>query len=78
MTTPDELRERYRSLFSTPAGQVVLADLLARSNVFATTFNAENSHDTAYREGQRSVGLFLYNILAEQPDVRPKPEVAKE
>ena len=41
----------------------MLEDLKKRCSFETTTFVQGDSHDTAFREGQRSVVLFINNML---------------
>ena len=75
--TPDELKQAYRSLFASNDGKVVLNDLMARTSVYGVTFTPDNTHETAFKEGQRSVGLFLRSMLTVE-DVRDLPTQAEE
>lgn len=48
-----------RELFASPDGRVVLVELLGITGVLATSHVRGDSHDTAFNEGRRSVGLEL-------------------
>jgi hypothetical protein len=61
--TPAERDELYRLVFNGPDGEAVLDDLLAACAVNAQTYTKGDTHHTAYREGQRSIGLRLLSIL---------------
>lgn len=50
MRTPKELRARYKALFESDDGEVVLDDLRKRFHIFGTTFSTD-SHEQAYCEG---------------------------
>ena len=65
--TPDELRSAYREIFNTEAGQVILDDLARRFNIHATSFS-KDPYETAFREGQRDVVLFLQSATKEVSD----------
>lgn len=60
--TPDDLRNAYKLLFNTDDGKVVLEDLQRRFHIHGSTFSSEPT-DTAYREGQRTVVLFIQQML---------------
>ena len=60
--TPDDLRNAYKLLFDTDDGKVVLEDLQRRFHIHGSTFSSEPT-DTAYREGQRTVVLFIQQML---------------
>ncbi len=60
--TPLELKGAYKRLLETDDGEVVLKDLEHRFHINASTYSSEVT-DTAYREGQRTVVLFLKSML---------------
>ena len=64
--TPKELRETYRSVLMSEDGEKVMEDLAARFGLWKSSFTP-NSDETAFREGQRDVVLFLTNIIKDQP-----------
>ena len=64
--TIKELRAAYKVVLNSNDGQKVLKDLEARFHVDGTTFS-DNSNETAYREGQRTVVLFMKSMLKDQP-----------
>uniref|UniRef100_A0A6M3L953 Bbp19-like phage domain-containing protein n=1 Tax=viral metagenome TaxID=1070528 RepID=A0A6M3L953_9ZZZZ len=47
----------YKECFGTPAGQLVFRDIMEQCHVFASIYT--KSADIYYREGRRSVGLYL-------------------
>lgn len=53
----------YKTTFGSESGNKVLEDLKKRCSFETTTFVKGDSHDTAFREGQRSVVLFINNML---------------
>lgn len=63
--TPKELRETYRSVLMSEDGEKVMEDLGARFGLWKSSFTP-NSDETAFREGQRDVVLFLHNIMKDQ------------
>ncbi len=63
--TPKELRETYRSVLMSEDGEKVMEDLAARFGLWKSSFTP-NSDETAFREGQRDVVLFLHNIMKDQ------------
>lgn len=73
--TIEEMKENYKLIFKSDEGQIVFNDLQQRCHIFATT-HTENTHETAFREGQRSVVLFLINMLSDKPP--PKQETTEE
>jgi len=61
----EDLRNSYRLIFGANDGETVLADLQARFHCHSPSFSPD-SHETAFREGQRSVVLFIQNMLVKQ------------
>jgi len=55
-------REAYQLVFNSEEGQRVLEDLQKRFHIHGTVFSTEPT-DTAYREGQRTVVLFIQSML---------------
>ena len=65
--TPKELKETYRSVLMSEDGEKVMEDLGARFGLWKSSFTP-NSDETAFREGQRDVVLFLH---AQTKDQKP-------
>tara|TARA_R110002110_G_scaffold17679_1_gene75309 strand:- start:159 stop:380 length:222 start_codon:yes stop_codon:yes gene_type:complete len=63
---PEELRAAYKLILKSKDGERVLADLEARYHINGSTFSVDPC-ETAYREGQRTVVLFLKSMLKDQP-----------
>ena len=57
------LKEDFIINFGSEEGQRVLEDISIRCLERATTFSKENSHETAFLEGQRSILLFIKAML---------------
>jgi len=57
-----ELIKTYKRVFESSDGQEILEDLKKRCNVHSTSFS-KDSHETAFREGQRSVALLIEQML---------------
>tara|TARA_R100000278_G_scaffold118725_1_gene99549 strand:+ start:805 stop:1017 length:213 start_codon:yes stop_codon:yes gene_type:complete len=53
----------YKTTFGSESGQRVLEDLKKRCSFETTTFVKGDSHESAFLEGQRSMVLFLNNML---------------
>ena len=53
-----ELIKTYKRVFESSDGEAVLEDLKKRCNFHTTSF-VNDSHETAFREGQRSVVLLI-------------------
>lgn len=63
--TPEETRQLYKEVFTTVQGQMVLEDMGLRFCEHSSTFSVE-PNETAYREGQRTVVLFIKSMLRDQ------------
>ena len=58
-----ELQTDYKTIFNSDEGKRVLADLEKRCHFLSTTNIKGDSHESAYMEGQRSVLLFIKQML---------------
>jgi hypothetical protein len=58
-----KLREEYKTVFTSPAGEQVLSHLMRKFNVTSPTFTQGDSHMTAFREGQRHVVLTILKFI---------------
>ena len=58
-----QLKDDYKFIFNSEEGKRVLEDISIRCHERTTTFNKDNSHETAFLEGQRSILLFLKAML---------------
>ena len=58
-----QLREDYKVVFGSDEGKRVLEDISVRCHESTTTFSKDNSHETAFLEGQRSILIFLKAML---------------
>ena len=65
MIDPKDLRATYKSIFESEDGQIILEDLSRRFGVYRTSF-VPDSNETAFREGQRDVLLFLHSTLRDE------------
>ena len=54
----EDLRAAYKLTFNSKDGETILKDLEARYHINGSTFSPDAT-ETAYREGQRTVVLFL-------------------
>ena len=61
-----KLRENYQYIFETDEGKQVLTDLEKRCHYHSTTNVKGDSHESAYMEGQRSVLLFIKQMLQKE------------
>ena len=57
----------YQEVFTSGAGQKVLADLMERNFIFTSTQDSD-PHETAFREGRRAVILAILVRLKISPD----------
>lgn len=62
--SPEDLRASYKQALSSKDGQTILKDMEARFHMFGSTYSPDPT-ETAYREGQRTVVLFLNSMLQE-------------
>jgi len=58
-----KLIKNYKICFSSEEGKKVLFDLEKRCHEFVTTHDKSNSHESAFLEGQRSVLIFIKNMI---------------
>jgi hypothetical protein len=58
-----QLRDDYKTVFGADQGKRVLEDISRRCHESSTTFSKDNSHETAFLEGQRSISLFIKAML---------------
>ncbi len=65
----------YQQIFSTLAGQRVLADMMQVHHMLHSSFNPKSDSETAFREGERNTVLRILTILKTKPeDLRKKIE----
>lgn len=57
-----DLKEAYAFLFGETDGDLILQDLESRFHCHSPTFSAD-PYETAFREGQRSVVLFIKSMM---------------
>jgi len=58
-----QLQTDYKVIFNSNEGVRVMADLEKRCHFMTTTNIKGDSHESAYMEGQRSVLLFIKQML---------------
>ena len=58
-----ELISNYKTTFNTDTGKRVLEDLKKRSHFYSTSHVKGDSHESAFYEGQRSLVVFIENLL---------------
>ncbi len=61
-------KEDYETAFSSLEGQRVLADLMANFHMGRSSHAAGDSHETAFREGERHVVLHILNMTGKRSD----------
>ena len=67
-----KLREKYLQVFTQGTGEEILKDLEYRFHIHNTTMD-NDINNLAYLEGQRSVILFIKNMLKGENNGRRKP-----
>ena len=65
--TPEDLRTIYKVVLNNKDGEKIISDLEARFHFYGSTFSSD-PNETSYREGQRTVVLFLKSMLREQKE----------
>jgi len=55
-------RRAYRTVFDTPMGQEVIADLMRMGGFHASTFKPD-SHETSFNEGRRALVIYILHKL---------------
>ena len=58
-----KLIKDYKICFGSDEGKNILSDLSKRCHEFVTTHDKNNSHETAFLEGQRSVLIFMKGMI---------------
>ena len=58
-----QLQNDFKTVFNSDEGKRVIADLEKRCHFMTTTNIKGDSHESAYMEGQRSVLLFIKQML---------------
>jgi hypothetical protein len=59
-------RINYGLTFSTREGFDVIKDIMAFCHVMEISFYPENQHETAFREGERNVFLYILSQLSDE------------
>ena len=67
--TPEDTIELYKEVFTSVQGERVLEDLGVRFCEHSSTFSVD-PNETAYREGQRTVVLFIKAMLLETKTIQ--------
>ena len=72
--TPEEVMDLYKEVFTTVQGEQVLEDMGVRFCEHSSTFSSDPC-ETAYREGQRTVLLFIRSMIR---DRKPLEDIASD
>jgi hypothetical protein len=59
----------FKDVASTPHGRRLLRRILGECGIYRSSFAGEDTHSSAYREGQRSIGLSLLAQFEAAPDL---------
>ena len=62
MLTPEQVEVLYKEIFNSDSGKKVMEDLGKRFSMNSSTY-VPNSDETVYQEGQRSVVVFINNMM---------------
>lgn len=73
MLTPQQYKEIYKQLFKSAEGEKILEDLGKRFGMESTSY-IPNSDETIYREGQRSVLIFIHRIINDNKQIEENTE----
>lgn len=61
----EDLKTTYKTWLNTNDGKITLQDLEMRFHIHSPVYS-DDSHETAFREGQRTVVLFLRSMVQEE------------
>ena len=59
----NQLKADYKFIFNTEEGKRILDDLKKRCHFHSTTHVKGDSHESAFYEGQRSIVVFMENLI---------------
>ena len=59
----NQLKADYKFIFNTEEGKRILDDLKKRCQFHSTTHVKGDSHESAFYEGQRSMVVFMENLI---------------
>ena len=62
----EKRREDYKTVFASGAGQRVLADLMAQFHIGRSSHMSGDSHETAFREGERHAVLHILDMTGKR------------
>jgi len=63
----NEIHDSYRAVFDSPDGERVLEHLVKVGFVDISTHTPGDSHDTAYKEGKRSIVISILRFIERDP-----------
>jgi len=63
----NEIHDSYRAVFDSPDGERVLEHLIKVGYVDTTVHTPGDSHDTAYKEGKRSIVISILRFIERDP-----------
>lgn len=58
-----DLQQHFRNVFDSPSGPLVLAHLFDAFHGNTSCYARGDTHETAFREGQRDVQLYICRML---------------
>jgi hypothetical protein len=61
-------RDDYQTVFSSEAGNRVLADLMSTFHIGSSSHVSGDSHETSFREGERHVILHIMHKISKRSD----------
>ena len=64
--SPDDLRAAYKFILESNDGEAIMEDMELRFHMRTPVFS-NDPYETAFRDGQRSVVLFMQNMLKDRP-----------
>lgn len=62
-----DLHHAYRDFLASPAGQIVLADLIRHFGYTTRSTVGRDTHETYCNEGRRSVLLYIDRVMSTDP-----------
>lgn len=65
---PSQRRRDYEQIFESEAGKRILADMVRYAHILHPTYVKGDSHQTAFREGERNMVLRILSIIGQKPE----------
>ena len=62
----ERLVDAAKEIFGNESGEVVLEQMKKNYGFYSPNFSSD-PHETSYREGQRSVVLYIMKLISEEP-----------